>query len=339
MLFAAAEAAVAPVAGVPAAARVARAAHEAGVAHCRIVAPEGITPDAFTLAELARLAPGLAVSFGAAGDPLEAPALLGEDLPDAAAIRAALAAPPAALMPLDRAASRSALNRAGRAIVRATAKPSDGIVSRTLNRPISQALTRATLAVLPAIRPFHATLATIALALAMVGCLLLGTEAGLMAGAVLFQAASIVDGVDGEIARAAFRTSPEGARLDSLVDAATNLGFIAGVTLNVWLQGERLAGYAGAAGLTLFGLGLWLIGRRSKAADGALTFNAVKEHFAERPSLFKQLLTWLTMRDFFALAGALFILTGHAVPGLLAFAVVAAGWFVVVAVVTARHAA
>ena len=46
-----------------------------------------------------------------------------------------------------------------------------------------------------------------------------------------------------------------------------------------------------------------------------------------------QRLTWLTMRDFFAFAAVLFVVSGFANLGLVAFATVASGWFVVVLVV------
>ena len=50
-------------------------------------------------------------------------------------------------------------------------------------------------------------------------------------------------------------------------------------------------------------------------------------------------LTWLTMRDFFAFAGAVLIVAGLASFALYAFAIVAAGWLVVVIGVMARHSA
>jgi len=48
-------------------------------------------------------------------------------------------------------------------------------------------------------------------------------------GALLFQAASMFDGVDGEIARATYRTSRSGAALDSAIDAATNFAAMLGI--------------------------------------------------------------------------------------------------------------
>jgi CDP-L-myo-inositol myo-inositolphosphotransferase len=170
-------------------------------------------------------------------------------------------------------------------------------------------------------------------------CLLGGTQRGLIVGALLFQAASIFDGVDGEIARATFRTSARGAMLDSLVDAATNIACIGGVTFNLYLQGEFQAALAGATGLALFATGLAVIGRYGRSNQDGLTFNAVKDHFSARGSRLMTWLTWLTMRDFFALAGAVLIILGFAPHALFVFAVVAAGWLAVVLAVMVRQPA
>ena len=70
-----------------------------------------------------------------------------------------------------------------------------------------------------------------------------------------------------------------------------------------------------------------------------MTFNALKDRFSQRPSRLKQWLTWLTMRDFYALAGAVLIASGFAAFALYAFAVVAAGWLVVVLTVMTREPA
>ncbi len=230
------------------------------------------------------------------------------------------------------------LDDAERRIIASTTKPSDGIVSRKLNRPISQAISRRLLK-WPGIRPVHATAVTTLLAVAMVLSLVAGGNAGLIAGAVLFQAASIFDGVDGEIARATFRTSRAGAMADSLVDAATNIGFIGGVIINLWIRGNTFAVMAGAAGLAIMAFGLFLIGRRARSGTRKFTFNAVKDHFHGPQPRPMQWLIWLTMRDFYALAAVLFVVTGFAAEGLVAFGVIAAGWLVVVLAVLMRRKA
>ena len=64
-----------------------------------------------------------------------------------------------------------------RRIVRQTAKAGDGIISRHINRPISQSISRRLLR-LAWIRPVHATWGTALLAVAMLAALLLGTRGG-----------------------------------------------------------------------------------------------------------------------------------------------------------------
>lgn len=336
------------VAGLPAGARALRSLARAGFDQAVIAAPGLSHPDPVLAVEARRLCPDLAVRFCDPADlpadlPGETPVLPGEALledalPDLASAPR-LGSGPQALAPMPAALSRGALATAAVRIVKATAKPGDGIVSRYLNRPISQACSRLLLGLFPRIRPIHATIGTAAIALAMAAALLSGTEAGLVLGALLFQAASIFDGVDGEIARATFRSSPQGAALDSLIDALTNLACVAGVAWNLCRQGQSDAALAGTIGLVMLGLGLWVLGRRSRKDAGGMTFNAVKDKFSQRPSMLKQWLTWLTMRDFYAFAGAVLIASGLAHFALYAFAVVTAGWLAVVLTVMIREPA
>jgi len=135
-------------------------------------------------------------------------------------------------------------------IVRATGKPGDGLVSRWLNRPISQRLTMIMLAI-PGARPIHVTIANAALALIMFAVTLDGGERGLILGGILFQTASVLDGVDGEMARATFRTSKSGATLDSAVDIATNLLFVTALTIHLGLRDRDVIFWVGAWAVTL----------------------------------------------------------------------------------------
>jgi 1L-myo-inositol 1-phosphate cytidylyltransferase / CDP-L-myo-inositol myo-inositolphosphotransferase len=358
IVFASAANAARNVAGLPAVARAARQAAIAGISECWIVAGPDWRPEARIDAEVNRLASGIHVHRLPATDlpaRLAEESLLlvaGERLVAAHNIHDPLARDPFVVSGLGLAAAgapefferiaagRSAaeLDEAERQIVAATAKLGDGIISRTINRPISQAISRALLR-WPAIRPMHATVATALLAAAMVACLLTGGQTGLIAGALLFQTASIIDGVDGEIARATFRSSDAGALADSLVDAATNIGFIGGVVINLWIQGHSSAAIVGAAGLAMMALGLFLLGQRARSPGRQFTFNAVKEDLCADRSSPLQWLIWLTMRDFYAFAAVLFVLCGFAVQGLVAFGVVAAGWFVVVLGVLSRRRA
>ena len=313
VLFPTSEAAARNIAGLPAAARALRERAEAGAACCAVAVPGGWIPDAAVGAELDRLAGDMAFVC------VDADRFAGWGA-HTVSVYTDLSAD------------------AARQIVAATAKPGDGIVSRHINRPVSQAIS-AFLLRWPGVRPIHATWATAALALAMVLSLLFGGTAGLIAGAVLFQAASIADGVDGEIARATFRTSARGAMLDSLVDAATNIGFVGGVAVNLFRAGEVTAALAGGAAGVLLAAGLALIGRKARTSKRPFTFNGVKERVGAGKSRVMTWLTWLTMRDFFALAAALLVIAGFAPFTMFAFAAVTAGWFVVVVAVLGRQAA
>jgi phosphatidylglycerophosphate synthase len=293
------------VAGIPAAARAAREVAAAGFDDCRVYADVEWRPSQRLREEIDRLAKPARVALdhrdGRNHANYEALAISGEELIDPEW-----------------------------AILKATGKPGDGIVSRSFNRPISRFISRLLLK-LPLIRPGHATSGTALIALAMVGALLwFPSKFGLIAGAVLFQWASIFDGVDGEIARATFRTSSRGAMLDSLVDAATNFGFIAGVVQSLYRQGDHLGGMFGLAGLGMLTCGLCVIGLRAKHGSEPFTFNEVKDRMHATGSLILRWLTWLTMRDFYALAAAVLIAAGLVHVAVEIFAVVAAGWLVVV---------
>jgi len=347
------------VAGLPAAARAVHAAAQAGLIRCWVLIHGAQAPDALTRSEAQRLAGDMHLHWLSVEAELERlpdePTLFipGEWLVSAESIRAmrdsgaveghgmrlANSAQNSGVLDLigkpEAAASYAVKSRQ---IIAATVKPGDGIVSRYINRPISQAISRLLLT-WPGIRPIHGTWGTAAIAVVMTAALLSGTQTGLILGAILFQAASMFDGVDGEIARATFRTSPQGARLDSLIDAATNIAALSGVAINLHLRGESRAALAGAAGIVLLAIGLTVIGRRARNAREGMTFNAVKDHFAARPSIIMQWLTWLTMRDFFALAGAALIVAGFAVQTMYVLLVVAAGWLLVVLAVMMRQSA
>jgi len=320
------------VAGVPAAARLARAwaAAQPDVPLVLTLGDAGAL-DPLTQAEIARLVPGVLATLGAdtgPGAPIPA-----EVLPDAAVINAMLTS--AVPIPPSPANPDAALRQAARAIIRATAKPGDGIVSRHLNRPLSQAAS-ALLLRWAWVRPGHATVLTAVIALAMLACLLTGTVAGLIAGAVLFQLASVADGIDGEIARATFRTSASGAAWDSAVDAATNLGFLAGVIANLWLRGESGAALIGLAGLGTLALGMGLLGLRAHARGEPLHFDGAKQLLGTHETTIKRWLRYVTMRDFYCLFLAVMIALGLVTAALTIFTAAAAIWLLTVIVLLAR---
>ena len=224
------------------------------------------------------------------------------------------------------------LNTIGSDLIRATGKPSDGLVSRYLNRPVSRFISKFLLKI-PGVTPFHATALAAFTGLLMAAYLLFGGEGGLIAGAILFHAASVIDGVDGEIARATKRSSEFGAKLDTVIDAITNLAFLSLASMNLWWQGHTGAATYGAIGLSFLAVGLTALGLRSIAMGGAFTFDAVKNNFNARPSRIKNTLAAITSRDVYAAVFAFTFAFGFAEPMLLIFASAAGIWLVTILIV------
>jgi 1L-myo-inositol 1-phosphate cytidylyltransferase / CDP-L-myo-inositol myo-inositolphosphotransferase len=109
-------------------------------------------------------------------------------------------------------------------LLRHSGKSQDGMVAKFLNRPISRAITRLLLK-LP-ITPNAWTISIFALALVAFVFLVRGDYAGFVAGCALFQLINILDGCDGEIARAKYLDSERGRRLDAFCDFVANLIFV-----------------------------------------------------------------------------------------------------------------
>ena len=220
------------------------------------------------------------------------------------------------------------------AILRATAKPGDGFVSRWLNRPISQRISRLLLQI-PGIRPLHATLGTALIALAMFAALIAGGEAGLIAGGLLFHTASVFDGVDGEIARATWRQSSSGAVLDTAVDLVTNLLFIAGFTFNLAERTGTQTMLVGGWALLLAVAGFGAIILREARGGKAFDTGGVKRRYQSRrreglSAVIMDCAIAISSRDTFAFLFAVLILLGLALPALYVFAALTTLWFLFV---------
>jgi phosphatidylglycerophosphate synthase len=110
-------------------------------------------------------------------------------------------------------------------------KPQDGFVSRFLNRPISSRVTRVLVKF-----PIHpsAFTASIFVFPVIAGVFLVrGDYLSILIGAAIFQLFSILDGCDGEIARAKNLESKFGERLDNLCDFLGSLIFVVALGIGV----------------------------------------------------------------------------------------------------------
>lgn len=127
--------------------------------------------------------------------------------------------------------SRREIPSCERSFLRHNGKSQDGLVSRHLNRRISRWLSRRLLQ-LP-LTPSTWSALIFALPLAASIMIARGTYSGFIIGCAVYQLYSILDGCDGEIARAKFLQSEFGRRLDSFCDLLGNM--LLAVSLGVGL--------------------------------------------------------------------------------------------------------
>jgi 1L-myo-inositol 1-phosphate cytidylyltransferase / CDP-L-myo-inositol myo-inositolphosphotransferase len=128
-------------------------------------------------------------------------------------------------------------------------KREDGLVSRRLNRPVSTRLSMA----LSTWHPPPDLLSVFGFAAALVAAVACASAVGwaraVLAG-VLIQAASVLDGVDGETARLQGRAGPWGALLDGVLDRIGDSAIVAGLsiwTLRTGVSPEAAIGLGSAA--------------------------------------------------------------------------------------------
>jgi hypothetical protein len=117
-------------------------------------------------------------------------------------------------------------------------KPQDGFVSRFLNRPISRRITPFLLKF-----PIHPSAWTISIfVLPLIACVFFvrGDYISVVIGAAIFQAFSILDGCDGEIARAKNLESKFGERLDHFCDFLASLLYVLALGLGLHRSSEGI---------------------------------------------------------------------------------------------------
>lgn len=190
----------------------------------------------------------------------------------------------------DAASARLAGNQLWASITSST----DGFVDRWFNRPCGRPLSR--LLVHTPVTPNAVSLASVALGLAAAAGFGSGGHAATVLAAVLFQGSAVVDCVDGDLARVAFKETPLGKWLDIVGDQVVHGAVFAGIAVGLVRSGQTPEGLGVALG--------------SSAILGALLSFAVVlrgmlqpvEHRNERV---QRLLDAATTRDFSVLVLAL----------------------------------
>jgi phosphatidylglycerophosphate synthase len=238
-----------------------------------------------------------------------------------------------------------ALRRAERRMVWSLRKQAQGIAAYWINRHISLPVTRAIMRT--SILPNHVTVFCFLLALA--GGIVIG-QGGYIAGAVgmaLVNLGSILDGVDGELARLKYRFSNIGAWLDTLADDFGNVAYISGIAVNLHLAGVTWAVPVAAVALGCFaltqGTQYFLITKVYKSGDLAAIPWAFQsnEFLTSRPDGFfawvKATVPKTLKRDFALTMFVVFALIGRLDVILIVFSAGAISFFVVFAIQFARN--
>lgn len=122
-----------------------------------------------------------------------------------------------------------------KALIRSLTKPTDGWVSRNLNRPISTLFSR--VLAHTSITPNQFTIVTGLIGLSTAWFLAKGGYWNYLIGGALFHFTSVLDGVDGELARLKFKSSPFGQWLDTVVDNTSYLAALGGIITGLFLNG------------------------------------------------------------------------------------------------------
>jgi 1L-myo-inositol 1-phosphate cytidylyltransferase / CDP-L-myo-inositol myo-inositolphosphotransferase len=118
---------------------------------------------------------------------------------------------------------------AERILLASLVKPTDGVISRNLNRKISMFFSRRLARY--DVSPNHVTLVVFLLGIASGPLAYRGTYEGFVAGGFCYWFSAVLDGTDGELARLKYLGSPLGAWLDTITDDVVCLSYVVGVYL------------------------------------------------------------------------------------------------------------
>jgi CDP-L-myo-inositol myo-inositolphosphotransferase len=206
---------------------------------------------------------------------------------------------------------------ADRLLLRATRSKTDGIIAKTINRRISNVITR--LLIKTPVTPNQISIFNLLFSLFTAWVVSLGTPLTTVLGGILFQFASILDGCDGEVATLKHKQSKLGALVDTVTDHLSYLAFTIGVTVGAFRASQDTAVFfvTGINVLFLFftlALGLQFIKKRGSGSLRELDQGIAKlNHSGQKVWYLKLfgLLHPLGRRDMFSFLGMLLMLTGN----------------------------
>nr|AAU82725.1 glucose-1-phosphate thymidylyltransferase [uncultured archaeon GZfos19C7]QNO53526.1 bifunctional IPC transferase and DIPP synthase [Methanosarcinales archaeon ANME-1 ERB6] len=168
-------------------------------------------------------------------------------------------------------------------------KPTDGVVSKCINRRISKKVSERL--VNTNLTPTQITIISFLMALASAAFFFLGEYKYLVIGGILAQASSIIDGCDGEVARLKFLITDYGAFVDSILDRYADAIIILGLIFGYW----RLK----------VGISVWTIGLFAVLGSFMISYtNARYEGVFEKPGGGRGIPVRRDMRLFIIMVGA-----------------------------------
>jgi phosphatidylglycerophosphate synthase len=140
--------------------------------------------------------------------------------------------------------------RARREVLAGAVRVGDGVIARHLNRPISRRITERLVA--RPVAPWQVSVVSFLTTLAAGLSFAVGHAT---TGGLLAQCASVLDGVDGELARVRYQDSAFGGLYDALLDRVGEAAVLGGMTLYAWIMGAGawavVLGFAALAGNSL----------------------------------------------------------------------------------------
>jgi|Deesub1362B_J571_1020462.scaffolds.fasta_scaffold00125_2 CDP-L-myo-inositol myo-inositolphosphotransferase len=153
-----------------------------------------------------------------------------------------------------------ALKKAEEILCSKLIKPTDGFISRKLNRPLSLRITR--YLVNTSLRPNTISFISFGFCLISAFFLSIGSYISTLIGGLFVQLSSVIDGCDGEVARLKYQASDYGAWLDSVLDRYADAIIILGIVLGLWKYQE--------------GLETWLVGYTALIGSFVNSYTATK---------------------------------------------------------------
>jgi CDP-L-myo-inositol myo-inositolphosphotransferase len=197
----------------------------------------------------------------------------------------------------------------------------DGPISRTLNRPISTRISAHV--VKTSLTPNQVSVITLLMSVIAAIVVAGATYPMLVLGGILFHFASVLDGVDGEVARLKFQSSRQGEYVDTVCDSIAYVVFLAGLTVAAYrapvpdiLFWNGVAATIACA-LGLVNITLYLSRKGESGSARTVEYGYQKEEKRGFLPWFLRQVHYLGTREMFSFGAMVAALSGYMLYGLV----------------------